>query len=221
MQVDGVPYRTIWLSGDGRTVEIIDQTPLPHEFVIVRLRTLEDAARAIETMQVRGAPLIGATAAYGICLAMRADAPTRRSTRRAPPARDAADRGQPALGAGRRARRSCAPAAASARLAARLSPRRRDLADEDVAICRAIGEHGLPLIREAGRAKPPGEPVNVLTHCNAGWLATVDWGTALAPSTRRRTPASRSMSGSTRRGRATRAPRSPRGSWASTASRTR
>src|SRR5437773_9663534 len=73
MQVDGVPYRTIWLSGDGRTVDIIDQTLLPHDFRIVRLEMLEDAARAIRTMQVRGAPLIGVTAAYGLCLALRAD----------------------------------------------------------------------------------------------------------------------------------------------------
>src|SRR5882724_8995675 len=74
MQVDGIPYRTIWLSGDGRTVDIIDQTLLPHDFRIVRLETLEDAARAIKTMQVRGAPLIGVTAAYGLCLSLHEDA---------------------------------------------------------------------------------------------------------------------------------------------------
>ncbi len=74
MNVDGKPYRTIWLADDGEAVEIIDQTRLPHAFETVRLETVQDTARAIATMQVRGAPLIGATAAYGMCLAMRADA---------------------------------------------------------------------------------------------------------------------------------------------------
>ena len=132
-------------------------------------------------MQVRGAPLIGATAAYGLCLALREDASDEaldqrhRLSRRA-----AADRDQPALGAGGDApgagaagRRRRAVAAAYARAA--------EICDEDVETCRRIGVHGLQLIRDIAAKKKPGEPVNVLTHCNAGWLACVDWGTATSP----------------------------------------
>jgi methylthioribose-1-phosphate isomerase len=180
MLVDGVPYRTIWLSGDGRTVDIIDQTLLPHEFRTVRLEQIDDAARAIKTMQVRGAPLIGVTAAYGLCLSLHDDA-----------SMEAIERNCAALLATR-------PTAVNLRWAledlrqvlSNLPPERRlaaayrraaELADDDVATCSAIGDHGLPLIREAWERAGKTRPVNVLTHCNAGWLATVDWGTALAP----------------------------------------
>ncbi len=177
MKVDGKPYRTIWLGPDGTTVQAIDQTLLPHQFVVRDLQTIEDAERAIRTMIVRGAPLIGAAAAYGVALAM---------------AKDASDamlaRAHTVLLAAR-------PTAVNLRWAlddlhTLLSPlppaKRRDAAykraaeicDEDVEICRRIGEHGLGEIR---RLKPRGERINALTHCNAGWLATVDWGTALAP----------------------------------------
>ena len=203
-------------------VEVIDQTRLPHEFVIGALATLEEAAEAIATMLVRGAPLIGATAAYGIALAMRADASDAGLDARLDAcSAHAADRGQPALGA----RRACARRAAT--LPRRRSARRRlrgggrDLPTRTSRAAARIGEHGAALIRELAARKQPAEPVNILTHCNAGWLATVDWGTALRRSTWRTTPASRSMSGSTRRGRATRAPRSPPGSSARTACRTR
>ena len=180
MKVHGEPQRTIWPSPDGEGVGIIDQTRLPHAFATVRLATLEEAAHAIRAMLVRGAPLIGATAAYGLWLALR---------------RDASDEGL------RRAREvllATRPTAVNLRwaldrAAARLQPlasaaradAARELAaevcDEDVAINRAIGEAGLPLLREIAARKPAGKPVNVLTHCNAGWLATVDWGTATAP----------------------------------------
>ena len=180
MLVDGKRLRTIGLAADGWTVVTIDQTRLPHEFVLVELRTLEDAARAIENMLVRGAPLIGATAAYGICLAAREDvsdealdAAYARLLRTRPTAvnlRWALDEMRAAL---RNRPRSERVAAAYTRAAA--------ICDEDVAICRAIGEHGLGLIRELAARKRAGEPVNVLTHCNAGWLATIDWGTATAP----------------------------------------
>jgi methylthioribose-1-phosphate isomerase len=180
MLVDGVPYRTIWLSGDGRAVDIIDQTLLPHEFRVVRLETIDDAARAIRTMQVRGAPLIGVTAAYGLCLSLHDDT-----------SMAAIERNCAALLATR-------PTAVNLRWAledmrqvlSNLPPERRlaaayrragELADDDVATCSAIGDHGLPLIREAWERAGKTRPVNVLTHCNAGWLATVDWGTALAP----------------------------------------
>jgi methylthioribose-1-phosphate isomerase len=181
MNVGGRPMRTIWLAGDGRAVEIIDQTRLPHELLVVRLETAADAARAIRTMQVRGAPLIGATAAYGMALAAAAD-----------PTDGGLERAAATLAATR-------PTAvnlrwALAEMAAALSgipePRRHSaavaragaIAEADVAINRAIGEHGAPLLAAAWRRKGGGtEPVEILTHCNAGWLATVDWGTALAP----------------------------------------
>lgn len=179
MRINGRHYRTIWVAGDGWSVEIIDQTRLPFSFETARLTTLDDAARAIRTMQVRGAPLIGATAAYGVCLALREDAsdaaleaacetlmatrPTAVNLRWALDEMMAAVRNQP---------HDNRLAAAYARAAS--------LCDEDVETCRQIGANGLPLIRAAAEAKP-GATVNILTHCNAGWLACVDWGTALAP----------------------------------------
>ncbi|HYD64979.1 S-methyl-5-thioribose-1-phosphate isomerase [Azospirillum sp.] len=180
MKIDGVAYRTIWPAADGWSVEIIDQTKLPHAFAVARLTTLEEAAHAIRAMLVRGAPLIGATAAYGVALALRADASdasldracdallaTRPTAVNLRWALERMRRHLHALPEGARAAAAYAEAAA--------------VADEDVGINRAIGEHGAALIREAAARKAPGEPVNVLTHCNAGWLATVDWGTALAP----------------------------------------
>ena len=180
MNVDGTPYRTIWPAADGRAVEIIDQTLLPHEFTVCRLETSAHAAAAIRTMQVRGAPLIGATAAYGVALTMRADASDAAlaaacvdllSTRpTAVNLRWALDD----------MRRLLEPLSADARADAAWR-RAAEICDEDVEICRAVGEHGLALIRDAFEAAGGGRPVNILTHCNAGWLATVDWGTATAP----------------------------------------
>jgi methylthioribose-1-phosphate isomerase len=180
MRIDGQHQRTIWLAPDGRGVRIIDQTRLPHELAVVELATLEAAALAIETMQVRGAPLIGGTAAYGICLGLAEDAS------------DATlDRAHARLMRTRPTAINLRWALDRMRLRLLNQPRERRLelayaeaaaiCDEDVALCRAIGEHGLPLIRAAAAGKRPGEPVNVLTHCNAGWLATIDWGTATAP----------------------------------------
>ena len=180
MNVEGVPYRSIWLNHDGWSVDVIDQTRLPHAFEIENLRTLEDACIAIRDMIVRGAPLIGATAAYGYSLALREDASdtgmqqaydellATRPT--AVNLRWALDRMRGVIGA--------LPAAD--RVAAALAEANR-IADEDVETNRQIGEHGLELIREIAANKSAGEPVNILTHCNAGWLATVDWGTATAP----------------------------------------
>jgi methylthioribose-1-phosphate isomerase len=170
--------RTIWVAGDG-VVEIIDQTALPHELVIRPLRTLDDAARAITTMQVRGAPLIGAAAAYGVWLALRADASDsalRAAGRTLLATRPTAVNLRWALDTMTAALTPLAPAqrAAAARAAA------DRIADEDVAINRAIGEHALGLLRRIAEARPAGTRLNVLTHCNAGWLATVDRGTALA-----------------------------------------
>ncbi|HZS65058.1 MAG TPA: S-methyl-5-thioribose-1-phosphate isomerase [Xanthobacteraceae bacterium] len=180
MKVDGKPMRSIWVEDDGWAVGIIDQTLLPHRFVLLRLETLEQAAHAIRSMQTRGAPLIGACAAYGLCLALRSNAsdenlerayaallatrPTAINLKWALDEMVAAVRNRP---------RSERVAAAYARAA--------QICDEDVAINIAIGRHGLTLIEDIAARKKPGERVNVLTHCNAGWLATVDWGTATAP----------------------------------------
>ncbi len=179
MKIDGTPYRSIWLAEDGWAAEIIDQTVLPHRFETVRLETLEDAARAIEIMQVRGAPLIGATAAYGMCLALRADASdealeaaAERLRRTRPTAVNLIWAIDEMLAAVRNQPREARQTAAYARAA--------EICDEDVEACRKIGEHGLALIEKIAAAKP-GQTVNILTHCNAGWLATVDWGTALSP----------------------------------------
>jgi len=180
VKVHGRSMRTIWLAGDGCTVEIIDQTRLPHELAVVRLAALEDAATAIRTMQVRGAPLIGVAAAYGLMLAMEQDAS------------DAGlDRAAAVLAATRPTAVNLRWALAEMDIALRrLPPPRRyaaararagEIAEADVASSRAIGEHGAALIAAAWRRKSGSGRVEVLTHCNAGWLAAVDWGTALAP----------------------------------------
>jgi len=180
MRVQGEAYRTIWPRADGAAVTIIDQTKLPHAFVTVDLKTVEDAEHAIRAMLVRGAPLIGATAAFGIWLAMRrdpSDAALDAAHRRLLAARPTAVNLRWALDDMVATLRPLAP---SARAEAALA-RAVAIADEDAAINSAIGDHGLAVLREAWRAKGARGPLNVLTHCNAGWLATVDWGTALAP----------------------------------------
>ena len=179
MKVDGKPWRTIWLEPDGWSVGVIDQTRLPHRFETRRLTNLTDAAAAIATMVIRGAPLIGATAAYGMALALREDAsddgiarayatllatrPTAINLRWALDEMVAAVRNRP---------RDERGAIAYARAAA--------IAEEDIATNRALGRHGAALIADIA-AKKNGAPVNILTHCNAGWLAAVDVGTACAP----------------------------------------
>jgi methylthioribose-1-phosphate isomerase len=180
MKVDGKAMRSIWLESDGWSVGVINQTALPHRFATARLKTLQDAAHAIRAMVIRGAPLIGATAAYGVCLALREDAsdealeracatllatrPTAINLKWALEEMMAAVRNRP------RTERS----AAAYRRAA-------EICEQDVAINSAIARNGLPLIEAVAAGKKPGEPVNVLTHCNAGWLAAVDVGTATAP----------------------------------------
>jgi methylthioribose-1-phosphate isomerase len=179
MKIGDAWYRTIWPSQDGNAVEIIDQTLLPHAFEVRRLQEMEHAAEAIRTMRVRGAPLIGATAAYGVALAMRSDPSDRGlagaveelgSTRpTAVNLRWALQRVREAVAGLPESERADAAWATAA-----------DICDDDVDICRRIGDHGLEIIREIVGTRGRG-PVNILTHCNAGWLATVDWGTALAP----------------------------------------
>lgn len=180
MNVDGTPYRTIWLADDGWQACIIDQTRLPFRFEVRALATVEDAARAIATMQVRGAPLIGATAAYGVALAMRAaadDLALERACELLASTRPTAVNLAWALG---HMRAHLAPLPAHARARAAYAEAAA-LCDADVRTNRAIGEHALPLLRQRLRDRPAGAPLRVLTHCNAGWLATVDFGTALAP----------------------------------------
>ncbi len=180
MKVDGRHFRSIWVEGDGWTIGAIDQRRLPHEFVIAKLTTCEEAADAIRTMLVRGAPLIGATAACGVALAMRADASDaafERAYATLIAARPTAINLKWAL---EEMRNALAPLPPSARADAAYK-RAAEIAEEDVAINQAIGGHGLALIEAIVPRKKPGEAINILTHCNAGWLATVDWGTATAP----------------------------------------
>lgn len=180
MNVAGRPTRTIWPEADGISVGIIDQTRLPHAFATVRLESLGDAAQAIRDMLVRGAPLIGATAAWGMWLALRSD-----------PGDAALDRAHATLLATRptavnlrwaldrmRARLAPLPPAERPAAARALAV---EICDEDVALNRAIGAAGLPLLAALAAGKSDGRPLNILTHCNAGWLATVDIGTATAP----------------------------------------
>ncbi|MBO0733712.1 MAG: S-methyl-5-thioribose-1-phosphate isomerase [Methylocapsa sp.] len=180
MQSAGKQLRSIWPGDDRARVHIIDQTLLPHELTIVTISTLSGAARAIETMQVRGAPLIGVTAAYGVALAMRADpsnANLNAAMSRLAATRPTAINLRFALDA------MCEhlltlPESSRAEAA---FDRASALAVEDAKLCHDIGVHGLGLIQDLAKNKKIGEPVNILTHCNAGWLATADWGTATAP----------------------------------------
>jgi len=179
MKVNGGLYRTIWLADDGQAVEIIDQTRLPHEFVTARLSSVDDAVRAIVTMQTRGAPLIGITAAYGMALAMAQDPSDQNleaSYAKLIDTRPTAINLRWALD---QMRHAIAPLETKVRRRAAFD-RAGAMADQDIDRCRRIGANGLTLIEAAAAQKKDG-PVNVLTHCNAGWLATVDWGTATAP----------------------------------------
>ncbi len=178
MKVDGRNYRSIWLADDGWRVRIIDQTRLPHEFVLRDLTTLDEAATAIRDMWVRGAPLIGATAAYGVALAMRADASDAGLARACEVLMATRPTAVNLRWALEDMRARLAPLPPEGRTAAAYA-RAAAVCDEDVEINRRIGAHGLRLIEEIAARKDG--PVNILTHCNAGWIATVDWGTATSP----------------------------------------
>lgn len=179
MRVGERAYRSIWLAADGWAVEIIDQTRLPFHFEIVRLESAAAAMDAIRRMLVRGAPLIGATAAYGICLGLREDAHDRHLERLATELIDCRPTAVNLRWAVERMLALLGPLPPDRRLAAAYREAAL-ICDEDVAVNEAIGTHGLGLIEALYRRKNK-EPVRILTHCNAGWLATVDWGTALAP----------------------------------------
>jgi len=183
MNIDGKAWRTIWLEEGGRSVGVIDQTRLPHQFSTRSLVSCDQTAEAIRTMVVRGAPLIGVTGAYGLMLALQADP----SDGSLAAAFDQLNATRPTAinlrWALERVRERVAPLPEAERAeAAQLEA--AAIADEDVAMGEAIGDHGLRVFQQLAAARPAerqGQPFNVLTHCNAGWLATVDWGTALAP----------------------------------------
>lgn len=178
MKINGTPYRTIWQDAEG-VVQVIDQRWLPHELRVVPLRTRAEFATAIRDMWVRGAPLIGATAAWGVAVQMAedpSDASLAETWEVLHETRPTAINLRWALDEMRRVLAPLPPEARSSAAAARAA----EICDEDVEINRQIGLHGLEIIRQIATRKP-GKPVNILTHCNAGWLATVDWGTATSP----------------------------------------
>jgi methylthioribose-1-phosphate isomerase len=177
MKISGTHYRTIWPAAAG-TIRVIDQSRLPFEFATLDLHTLEDAAHAIRSMVVRGAPLIGATAAYGMALALRNDASDARIEEAARVLQATRPTAADLAWAAARMRNALADIAPNDRADAALREAAA-ICDASVEQCRSIGAHGLEIIRAL--AQPKGRTVNILTHCNAGWLACVDWGTALSP----------------------------------------
>lgn len=180
MQVDGIPYRTIWLEQGGETVGIIDQTQLPHKFSTVFLQNLDDAANAIKVMLVRGAPLIGATAGWGVFLAMKDDASDSSLNDACTVLLETRPTAVNLRWALERAKEALFPKKTEMRVEAAKQLAEK-ICNEDVQICRAIGDYGVRLIRDKWNETGQKRPVNIMTHCNAGWLATVDWGTATAP----------------------------------------
>jgi methylthioribose-1-phosphate isomerase len=176
MRVEGAWRRAIELAPEGDAVVVLDQTALPHRVAWLRIADLAGAARAIRDMTVRGAPLIGATAAYGVALAVRAGISVDDACRTLAATRPTAVNLRWALAE----MGAIADAPASDRAAAGFA-RAAQICDDEVARCAAIGRHGRAVIEAVARGPAAGRPVRVLTHCNAGWLATVDWGTALAP----------------------------------------
>ncbi|MBZ9746072.1 S-methyl-5-thioribose-1-phosphate isomerase [Mesorhizobium sp. CO1-1-7] len=180
MNVGDRHFRTIWLSDDGRSVDIIDQRWLPHEFRIEKLGTVASVATAIRDMWVRGAPLIGVTAAYGVAMQMTDDASDEALDTVWEVLHDTRPTAINLRWALDEMRRTLRPLPLGERAAAAYR-RANQIADEDVGLNRAIGENGLAIIKDIAARKQPGETVNILTHCNAGWLATVDYGTATSP----------------------------------------
>ena len=178
MKINGIPFRSIRLDeADGWSIHILDQTKLPWQMEWLRLIDEDQVAHAIRSMQVRGAPLIGAVAAYGLALAMRRD-----PTALEPVAAMLGETRPTAINLRWALEKMLAvlrPLPAAAREAAAYAEAAA-ICDDDAATCEAIGRHGLPLLQDIA-ARKPGQRVNILTHCNAGWIATVDWGTALAP----------------------------------------
>ena len=183
MRVNNANYQTIWLKEEGK-VQVIDQRRLPFDFIIQDLRSLEDAWQAIRTMVVRGAPLIGVTASFGIYLALMEE---KNEQNWADRIRDAADYLRTARPTAVNLSFAVDQQLKQLKEAGTLQEARQtakdtalDLKKQETENCRLIGEYGMPLIEELAQKKN-GEPVNILTHCNAGWLACIDYGTATAP----------------------------------------
>jgi len=180
MKIGDKHYRSIWVGDDGHRVHIFDQTKFPHSLEVMTLESMTDAAVAIREMKVRGAPLIGAVGAFGLALALREE-PTDRALASAFETllntRPTAVNLQYCL---EEVYDAVKPIEEPARAAVAYK-RAQELCNEDAELCEAIGKHGLEVFRELAKKKRGGEPLRILTHCNAGWLATVDWGTALAP----------------------------------------
>ena len=184
MNVQGTHFRTIWLGEKDESVRIIDQRLLPHRFVVVDLKTSREVAHAIKEMQVRGAGLIGAAAGFGMYLAAREAARGEAFDEQLLEAAEALKATRPtavnlAWAVDRQLREILLAASKAAKIAIALETAKQ-IADEDAEACRLIGEHGVELIRAISERKP-GKPVNILTHCNAGWLAFVDFGSATSP----------------------------------------
>lgn len=180
MNIHGKHYRTVWVAKDGYTIEILDQTKLPFKLEIVQLSSTTEAATAIREMWVRGAPLIGAVAAYGMALGMKedtSDAHLNACYDELIVTRPTAINLKWALDRTLDVLKNTAPEARKS-IAYDLA---KEIADEDVQLCENIGENGMQIIKAIAEKKPQGSTVNILTHCNAGWLATVDWGTAISP----------------------------------------
>ncbi|KAF4513731.1 UNVERIFIED_CONTAM: hypothetical protein B566_EDAN011650 [Ephemera danica] len=178
MNIDGIPTRTLRARPEQRCFEIIDQTRLPHALHWLRVTTLDEAAHAIRSMQVRGAPLIGVTAAHGLAIALAPDASDARLAKAAALLRATRPTAINLHWALARMEATLVPLSPAARHDAAWAEAAA-IADEDVVRNAAIGQHGLRLWREQLVAR--GDTLNVMTHCNAGWLATVDRGTALSP----------------------------------------
>jgi len=176
MQVNGKAYRTIWF--ENNTVKIIDQTKLPHQFIIKDLKTVKDSINAIKTMEVRGAPLIGATAAYGLVLSIlekNEQSFLKKSSEDLIASRPTAINLKWAVD---RMMKKLSSINSSEALNIALDEAKA-IVEEDVTFCKNIGVNGLKIIEEIANKKK--DTVNILTHCNAGWLATIDWGTATSP----------------------------------------
>lgn len=180
MKVQDKHYRSLWWNAELKVVEIIDQRWLPHEFRTQSINTLQEYADAIVEMRVRGAPLIGATASYGIAFAMQQDASDANLEEAASFLHDTRPTAINLRWAINRMRAALKEQSPEQRPEIALSLA-HEIADEDVGINDRIGAHGLQLIKQIAAKKAPKDPVNILTHCNAGWLATVDWGTATSP----------------------------------------
>ena len=187
MKVNGQPYRTIWLKPDNpHTVQIIDQRHLPHQFLIEDLTTVDQAAAAIHEMHVRGAPLIGATAAWGMylaCLNAPQGSPEAFHTSIKTAASQLHATRPTAINLAWALERMLQVVDGAGSFPEKIEIARytaEAITDEEAEACRMIGEHGVGLIEELAKQKD-GQPVNILTHCNAGWLACVDYGTATAP----------------------------------------